>query len=389
MLIIVSFIKGTGLLRLLNFKMFKSRKYVFILISLLVCFPLNFHGQPLRNRNITQLNLTKGSHDKDTMSSSANNNDFLKRNVETSYISVTTSFMALSICLLVVGTFFSSLIIRYLSSVPLAKHSIILYLHKDIAISSLIICYINSLSIMDCYLNGNGTSVNDWHAKVISYCLVQSFLYVLCTLNVIMLMKLYAQKENVLDPAMPWEMSDETVIKIWRGAYFVLMNIIMITTYLLEHYPLLYYTIKGDSRMSSELPIGSKIFPLAFLVLFILSMVLGIISKIYRNQDIRTFSTTSASLAILGDLVFIPSLFISSLAICIILVLHDIIGNYIFWIQCILSQTTIGIIAPLMTIGRSTNLQCYVINEAKQLRTRLSNFWNRIKPRSSRIYTID
>ena len=381
--------------------MFKSRRFVFIIILSLLNSPHIFNGQPLISRNKVILNRTLDSvENDDKISLSMKNYNLLMSQEDSPIMEVTRNFVGLSIFLSVIGTILLSFILRFLGSVPLAKHSIILYLYKDITIVSLLICYINSLSLIACFVNGNGYSVNDWHAKIISYCFSQLCLYVMCTINVVILLKLLALKENVLDPAMPWEMSDEMVIKIWRGVFFVLINVFMMTTYFLSYYPLLYYFLIADSRIDdsvSELPFGSKIIPSAFLVLCILNTVMGIISKIYKNHDIRTFSSESASFAIIGDLVFIPLFFVVSMGSCLILVFHNSAGHSVFWVQCILSQLCVGIVAPLMTIARSSHLQSRVLFEAQELIRRLRSLWNSfdvsaliqgLKQRSPRIYPI-
>ena len=269
--------------------MFGFIKYKSIVIYFLLSFSLCSKGQPEMSSNDTSFIVSMALQNEDGISLSIKYKD-LQMNPENSFDNkVTRRFVAISVCCLAGATFMSAIILRYLCNVPLAKHSILLFLYKDIAISSLVICYINSLSLIDCFVNGNGDSLTTSHAIVISYCFVQLCLYLLCKLNVIILMKIYALKENVLDPSMPWEIDDEMLIKIWRASYFVIMNVFMMANYLCNNYPTLYYVLIADPRKVSMHPVESKLFPLLFLFLCISNIIFGIISKIYKNQEIRTF----------------------------------------------------------------------------------------------------
>ena len=363
--------------------MFKSTKCAFAVISLLLSFPVNFKGQSLHHSG----NMSMVSQYEVNTSSSIIHKDRMTNPKDSFIFSVTMSSVIISVTVLVIGAFLSSFILRYLGNVPLAKESIILYMYKDITMASLIACCFVSLSMIDCFINGNGESLSEWKAKIYVYCFAQLVLYCASTSSAVMLMKLYAKKQNVLEPEFPWETLDETVIRIWRGSYFAIMNIFMITTFSLKCYPVLYYLLIADPRNVTELPTGSNLLPSIFVFICIINVIMGIIFKIYKNHDIRTFSSLSAALAIIGDMVFIPMFFTLSFGIVSLLVLQNYIGLYLYWIIILVCQLMIGILGPLATIAISPNLQEFIAKETKKFRTRFVNIWNSFKP--TRIYPIE
>ena len=363
--------------------MFKSTKCAFAVISLLLSFPVNFKGQSLHHSG----NMSMVSQYEVNTSSSIIHKDRMTNPKDSFIVSVTMSSVIISVTVLVIGAFLSSFILRYLGNVPLAKESIILYMYKDITMASLIACCFVSLSMIDCFINGNGESLSEWKAKIYVYCFAQLVLYCASTSSAVMLMKLYAKKQNVLEPEFPWETLDETVIRIWRGSYFAIMNIFMITTFSLKCYPVLYYLLIADPRNVTELPTGSNLLPSIFVFICIINVIMGIIFKIYKNHDIRTFSSLSAALAIIGDMVFIPMFFMMSSGILSFMVLQNNISNFRFWLICLFCQLVIGILAPLATIAISSNLQIFIKKEAKEFRTSLVNIWNSFQP--ARIYPIE
>ena len=319
--------------------------------------------------------------------SSIMDKDQMMRPTDYFNVNVTISSVVISVIGLVLGTFLSSFILRYLGNVPLAKESVILYMYKDITIASLITCYLISLSIVDCFLNGNGESLGEWKAMIFVYCFANSVLYSVCTSSAVMLMKLYAKKQNVLEPEFPWETVDQTVMNVWRGSYFVTMNIFMVMSYSLKCYPVLYYLLIADPRNVTELPAGSMLMPYFTLFLCVVNVIMGIVSKVYKNHDILTFSSLSAALAIMGDMVFIPMFFTVCFGTLCFLVLQNYTGLYLFWLIHLVCQLIIGILAPLATIAISPNLQNFITKEAKRLRTRFVYVWNSFRP--TRIYPIE
>ena len=363
--------------------MFKSKKYIFVFISFLLNVPSNFKGQPLFHSG----NMSMGSQNKVTASSTLLNKDRIMNEKDSPNVNVTKTSVIISVTILVIGTFLSSIILKYLGNVPLAHESIILYMYKDITIASLITCFTVSFSMIDCFVNGNGDSMSERNAKMFIYCFVQIVLYATFTSSVVMLIKLYARKQNVLEPEMPWDIDDKSIINIWRGSYFVMSNTFMITTYSFECYPSLYYLFIADPRDVKDLPIGSKLVPSIFLLLCFLNVIMGIISEIYKNHDIRTFSSFSAALATIGDIVFIPLFFVLSFGTVCFLVNQSITGLYEFWILYLVCQLMIGILAPLATIAGSSNLHTFIDNETKELRGRIVSIWNSFKP--PRIYPIE
>ena len=363
--------------------MFKSTKCVLGVISLLLTFPLNFKGQPLHHPGIMSME----SQNEDSPSSSKIHKDQMMSPTDSLNVNVTVSSVVISVIGLIIGTFLSSLILKYLGNVPLAKESVILYMYKDITVASLITCYFVSSSIIDCFVNGNGESLSEWKAMIFAYCFPQLVLYGVCTSIAVMLMKLYAKKQNVLEPEFPWETVDQTVISIWRGSYFVTMNILMVISFSLKCYPVLYYLLIADPRNVTELPAGSMLLPYFFLSLCVVNVIMGIVSKVYKNHDILTFSSLSAALAIMGDMVFIPMFFTVCFGTFCFLVLQNYTGLYLFWLIHLVCQLIIGILAPLATIAISPNLQDFISKEAKWLRTKFVYVWNSFKP--TRIYPIE
>ena len=361
----------------------KSTKYVLAVISLLLTFPLNFKGQPLHHSG----NMSMESQNEASTISSILHKDQMTSPLDSFYVNVTISSVIISVIGLVIGTFLSSLILRYLGNVPLAKESIILYMYKDITISSLITCFFVSSSVIDCFLNGNGESLSEWKAMIFAYIIAQLVLYTVCTSSVIMLMKLFATKQNVLEPEFPWETVDRTVMNIWRGSYFAIVNISMVMSFSFKCYPVIYYLLIADPRNVTELPAGSLLLSYFYLFLCVINVCMGIVSKIYKNHDIRTFSSLSAALAIIGDMVFIPMLFMMSSGILSFMVLQNYISHYRFWSINLVCQLVIGILAPLATIAISSNLQNFIKKKAKEFRTSLVNIWNSFQP--ARIYPIE
>ena len=356
---------------------------MFVFIAFLMNVPSNVMGQPLFHCG----NMSMDSQNNVTASSPLLNKDRIMNEKDFPDVNVTKTSVMISVTIFVIGTFLSSIILKYLGNVPLAKESIILYMYKDITIASLLTCYIVSFSMIDCFVSGNGDSMGEWNAKLIIYFFVQIVLYATFTSSVVMLIKLYARKQNVLEPEIPWDIDDKSIIKIWRGSYFVMSNTFMIITYSYECYPVLYYLLIADPRDVKDLPIGSKILPSIFLLFCFLNVIMGIISEIYKNHDIRYFTSFSAALATIGDIVFIPLFFVLSFGTVCFLVNQSITGLYEFWILYLACQLMIGILAPLTTIARSPNLQTFIDNETKELRGRIVNVWNSFKP--PRIYPIE
>ena len=363
--------------------MFKSTKCVLGVISLLLTFPLNFKGQPLHHSG----NMSMESQNEASSSSSKVHKDQMMSPLDSFNVNVTVSSVVISVIGLVIGTFLSSIILRFLGNVPLAKESIILYMYKDITIASLITCYFVSASMIDCFLNGNGESLSEWKAMIFVYCFAQLVLYSVCTSIAVMLMKLYAKKQNVLEPEFPWETVDQTVMNVWRGSYFVTMNIFMVMSYSLKCYPVLYYLLIADPRNVTELPAGSMLLPYIFLFLCVINVIMSIVSKVYKNHDILSFSSLSAALAIVGDMVFIPMFFTVSFGTLCFVILQNYTGLSLFWLIRIVCQLIVGILAPLATIAISPNLQDFITKEAMWLRTKFVNVWNSFKP--TRIHPIE
>ena len=217
--------------------------------------------------------------------------------------------------------------------------------------------------------------MSETHAKLCSYFIIYVSFHAMYAMNAAMMLKLYARRENVIDPMPTLMENEELVIKVLRGSGFVLINLSLIIVYIVEWYPLFYYLLIDDPRIISDLPMENKVLAGVFIVLSIFTACMGMLSKIYKNHDIVNFNTLSVSLSIVGDLVIIPLLLVLTVCIGLSTVFLDFTGNEEVWIGLIILQTIFGTIAPLITIAKSSDLQTYTTKRLKELRARLIGIW--------------
>ena len=353
----------------------KSKNALIVVIACLIVFPLSLNGHSHKridklSGKMSNVNQNKGTITVPNMAKDGKINFDISPNAL-----VTAHLVAISISLLIIATFLLSLITAFLNHVPIAKQSIILYLYKDITLCVLLYCYLTSITLCDCFFYGDGSKMNETHAKLSSYFIIYVSFHAMYAMNAAMILKLYARRENVIDPMPTLMENEELVIKVLRGSGFVLINLSLIIVYIVEWYPLFYYLLIGDPRIISDLPMENKVLAGVFIMLSIFTACMGMLSKIYKNHDIVNFNTLSVSLSIVGDLVIIPLLLVLTVCIGLSTVFLDFTGNEEVWIGLIILQIIFGTIAPLITIAKSSDLQTYTTKRLKELRTRLISIW--------------
>ena len=282
--------------RLKRKKSFIGCRMVFIIF--LLTFPLNYCGKPIqlwnKNNSTYQFNSVKQSHakiiDDLNIMTSKDNKNFQPIGNETNVV-VSGNFMMFTIACFLVTNILLLLLQGYLNSVSFEKHGMLLYLYMDIVRCCLLINAMWLVGVVACKSFGNGLNMNETAAKPISYCFLALGQILMLTLNLMAILRLQMLKEGMLDPPMPWNTSDEdtgcSMNKI-RCFTLLLTSLFIFILYGLDICPKTYYSLIGDKRSYSELPIGTTIlcgFQLFLLLTYTIIAVLNEFRKKVSELD--------------------------------------------------------------------------------------------------------
>lgn len=226
---------------------------------------------------------------------------------EPSYDVTKSIFTICSVLFSIIATILITLILGYLNNVPIAKQCVILHLYKDLAYTVLLENWVISITIITSFFTGDGINVGERMGKVLSYCHLYLSLHFMLTVNLMTFMKFCMLKEKVLDPIILLDDDNENAtIKKVRINMFVLFNLRPTCLYIFDAHSVIHSALTGEYQNSIEISTATKVFRGIQMAHLLFTVVTGIATKIYEQIEIVTLDTTTASLHILGEIMYIP-----------------------------------------------------------------------------------
>ena len=332
-----------------NCKHSRSLKYMPVLFICLLTIPCNYSGLPVNqpSHNGDPVPLTLGEGNKSTKD-----------------VIVSGNFVLLSILLQIIITILLSLILGYLDSVSMVKHCLVFYLYRELLHAFLVQGWVWTITVITCLVNGNGISIDKFTAKIVSYCFYGTNLYLLLILNFLESLKFYIAKEKVLDPSLPWNEDDLTILRRFRLGSFLLANIFLVILFASKGYPKVYYDLIGDDRYLSELPTETSICAGLNILLIITYIITCMATKLSKSNQGEYVATRFPQ-----QLHWLSKMFLS---IAGVIILFGVFKNSLkggnFW----LAHFVVGVVLGLL-------LPTYIILTTAQMKTYLKNVIIRVK----------
>ena len=233
--------------------------YVFVLL-----IPINYLGNPIKANNVANNPLAKDCHTNLPISSQSRE-ALQKDQADQSYFDANIVFSTWISVILVLSSFLLLLILRYLSSLPLNKECLLLYLYRDV----LRLIFLKTWSEVGLAVlyKANGNIINEANAKFTSYLPFALSLGLLLMLNACSFLKLWMAKSRVLDPlVVHYEYDDETAIKIIRCLISFLVIAFVGMLYFNEIYHPLYYYLHALQNSPIDLPTGALVLRLVHIL---------------------------------------------------------------------------------------------------------------------------
>ena len=343
---------------------FKQPRLLKYLPTILICtliFPANYSGKPLRlNFTLCDPESPNTKCPISTFTYHTKLNDDATNYPAVDKIldqpTVTKTFLTSSILILILATLLLSLILGYFYSVPIVKQSLVLYLHRDISKLTLLLNGSASMSIVTCYAYGNGVTITPTTAKVVAYFLSNLVLYLLLAFNAQGFLHLYSMKEMVLDPTLPGMDDDRVAIKMMRFISIVFVTFLTSLLFAYEGYPKPYYSMTGDTKLISELPIGTVAFTMLLFVLIVTYIITSLAAVFYTQRSIYFGDSTT----IPRGLRHLSLLFIFFLGLGVSAIMFNSISDGDIWIVLLIYQILFGVLSPITLILTSSQLKDYV-----------------------------
>jgi hypothetical protein len=195
-------------------------------------------------------------------------------------------------------------------------------------------------------------------------------------------------KEMVLDPTFPWLEDDRVAIKIMRFICLVFVTSVTSLPFAYEEYPKAYYTMIGDHRPITELPIGTIALSMRIGVLIVTYIITLLASVFYEQRSIY-----------FGESTTVPSgvRHLSSISIFLILVLDLVFEtNFIFmsdgkfWIMLLIFQILFGVLSQVFIISTSSEIKGYVKGIFQASTLSVSDFYEQYFSRHSpQVYPLE
>ena len=246
-----------------NRKSLKTLKFWPVIYLCLITLPCNYSGLRIavhnNNNNSFSFPSTSITPKPHTVVSIEKVERLTDANKDSKNVVVDRNFMVLTAFLVISVTLLLSLILGYLHSVSTVKHCLMLYLYLEFVRTFLSIFWIWFIIVINCFVTGNGMTIDPSSAKFLSYCWHGVVLHFLFTLNLMGLLKFYMTKEMVLDPSMPWNDDDLTLFKKLRIGSYLASASLLTAMYTTLGHPKIYYGLVGDYRPIWEFPTGTLI----------------------------------------------------------------------------------------------------------------------------------
>ena len=344
--------------------------YVFVLL-----IPINYLGNPIKANNVANNPLAKDCHTNLPISSQSRE-ALQKDQADQSYFDANIVFSTWISVILVLSSFLLLLILRYLSSLPLNKECLLLYLYRDV----LRLIFLKTWSEVGLAVlyKANGNIINEANAKFTSYLPFALSLGLLLMLNACSFLKLWMAKSRVLDPlVVHYEYDDETAIKIIRCLISFLVIAFVGMLYFNEIYHPLYYYLHALPKSPIDLPTGALMLRLVHMILMFTYVILHIVSLFYdhvddcnncricrflgnrqacrEDHDVKNNGGLSRTNHMFVPIVWVPVLLLF-LGV-ILLTLMEIVPFSNPSVRCLFMATVSGIVLPTMIIWYSHQLK--------------------------------
>ena len=290
------------------------------------------------------------------------NEKFVNDNFGSKNEQVGVLFIILATLMLLISTTLFWILWSYLDNVSTAKRCFLLYLYQDIIELALITSWLWFLLVTDCYVRGNGTTLNKTDSVIFSVGLVgfQLELGILATLAG--MIKIYQTKQNQLDPPLPCDVDEQIVNRVIQVALVVTTHLFLVLMSLEGIHPHLYYRFVGDNKTFFELSYWSRIIKCLIYFFYLCPLLIFILDCCYRKTGNQTFGLTMErkfqSAVFFFIFVAVISLFVTQFSPKF----KDnflIIGELLVFVACVK--------APLYTIVTSPSLKRFALNKLSRV----------------------
>ena len=343
-----------------NCKSSKSLKLLPVLLLCLLTFPCNYSGLPvnLPSNNKDPVSITHG-----------------EGTIYTKTVVVNGNFALFSVLLQVIITILISLILGYLDSVSMVKHCLVFHLYRELLQAFLIQGWMWTITVLNCLVNGNGITIDKLTAKIFAYLWYGINLHLLLVLNLMALLKFFIAKEKVLDPSLPWDDDDLTFLRKFRAGSFLLANIFLVTLFVSEGYPKIYYDLIGDGRHISELPAGTSMSASLLLILIISYAITSMATHLSNSNQGEYIATRFPHrLNCFSKMI---------LSIAGVMSLFGVFMNFNkggnVWMANLLMGIILGLLLPTYIILNTAQMKTYLENVIIKVKSETGSFLSQIR----------
>ena len=371
-------------------KQLKLLKYIPTLLICIFLLPTNYSGKSLRvNLTSCDPELPNTKCAISTVKSHTEIHDSVTNNPSNDEIpdnpTVNGIFLITSILILIISTMLTILILGYFYGVPIVKQSLVLYLYQDIAKLALLLNGSASMAILTCYFYGNGITIPPTPAKIVTYCLINSGLYLLLACNAQGCLHLYSMKEMVLDPTLPGLEDDRVAIKMMRIIGLVFVTFVTSLLFAYEGYPKIYFSMVGNNKPITELPIGTFAFTMLLGVLIATYIITSLVAVFYERRSILGHNRL-----ITRGLRLLPCAFVFFTGFVLTFTqIFNFLGVGEVWIILLIFQIIFGGFSQVVIILISTHLKGYVNEIFQAFRLFVSDFYEKqFSRRSTQVYPM-
>ena len=260
-----------------------------LLLSLcLIHFPSKYKGNCMNLKNYTE---HKNSKLDNTRKESSTEMPHMKippsaTNETQKWDWTTGCFVIFAILSLMTSTALLVLVLSYLNNVSMDKQCLLLYLFKDVVMIWILMNCVNAIRNFLFYFTGDELGIDEFPAKIISYCFSSLCLLLLVAINIIRALKLYMMKTKMLDPPMPWGDDDGSGIKLIRFVSIVVIIGLNTTLYGLGlDHKTFYNSLRGHLQSSNALPEDDLVHPLLYLLLVLSFALISLTTKFYEYTN--------------------------------------------------------------------------------------------------------
>ena len=336
-----------------NRKSLKTLTFWPVIYLCLITLPCNYSGFRITVRNKSfsfhSPSITPKLH---TVVTTEKVERFTDANKDLKTVVVDRNSMVLTAFLVISVTILLSLILGYLHSVSTVKHCLMLYLYLEFVRTFLSIFWIWFIIVINCFVTGNGMTIDPSSAKFLSYCWHGAVLHLLFILNLMGVLKFYMTKEMVLDPSMPWNDDDLTLFKKLRIGSYLASASLLTAMYTTLGHPKIYYGLVGDYRPIWEFPTGTLISLGIVLFLITTYALISIGTIFYQKKDEHIGGRFPDKLNCLSKLAILLGF------IVYFSVMMNIFKDGYLWIVQTLIASTLGILTRI--ILSTPQLKTYV-----------------------------